>query len=1046
MQLAQVRHGRRQLGDVLNQGQPGPAHRLVLRIDQHRLEEAVDGLLEIPQHLPQDLRRIRGLGQPGRGRLVGRVELPLLLRGVGGRVQGQLLLHAPDDAGAAGVGGEGLGPPGLLHQLGQGLGGPQGPVGVVPPDGQDRLHHVVREAPLQEHALEPALDEVLSSGQGLVVDGHLLVEGCGPVQPFVHAEIHLRGQQVVDDPQGRPAQAKGIRTAPGRHPHAEETGQAVQLVRQAQGQAGQGAGRLVPGEAGQVVLPDGPGHLWRLPALQRVDLPHDALEAGHLDDHGGDQVRLAEGRSPPGHRLLLLRGPQHLGDLGRQLLQPVHLVQHGAQLLVEGEGGQPGGEALQGLGRVVTVEEVRVRVASPDHPLVPGPHHAWMGQAVGVGHGDEIGQELLRLRGDDREVALVFLHHRDEDRLGQLQEALLEGAPHREGSLHQVRHLVQQSRVLRRDAPHLLGQAIHLLLDALTPLLPVQDHALGRDRLQVGVRRGDGEGGEAARGQVGRRVREAGPSAHPATGHPGPGEGHHLVAEEGHHPAQGPGKAHVGLVPAHGLVPTQAVHELGEELGQHLLGRAPLHPLHRVDVVVPHHQVGHVHPLAAGEAQRGLGGLALGVEGPVRGWASPLHLLVRLAGGQLLDQGHQPPGRAGDGQRAVVQPGLLQEPAEEILELLDAVDHVRWGQLLGPQLQEQGLGRGDRDRGFGLRLGHASLAVARACVQAVLQPGELQALALLHVELRHLTGLAAHVREELGPLGHADGAPGVQDVEGVALAQDVVVGGGHQPSFDAGLGLGLVELVELLLPLHVGQLEVVDAVLDLLLPVDLAVGVDAVEVDGPDLVLALEVHGDALQAVGDLHAHRVQGQAAGLLEVGELGDLLAVQPDLPAQAPGPQRGGLPVVLHEADVVAGAVQADGLQAAQVELLGVARVRLEDDLVLGVHLHAVGVLRVAAIVRPEGGLHVGHVPGLRPQDAQGGGRVHGPRAHLLAVGLPDGAALGGPVLVEPHDDVLEREGIGHGCLLKFLSSARSEDEYDFLGHSAATVTREPGRAWG
>jgi hypothetical protein len=60
----------------------------------------------------------------------------------------------------------------------------------------------------------------------------------------------------------------------------------------------------------------------------------------------------------------------------------------------------------------------------------------------------------------------------------------------------------------------------------------------------------------------------------------------------------------------------------------------------------------------------------------------------------------------------------------------------------------------------------------------------------------------------------------------------------------------------------------------------------------------------------------------------------------------------------------------------------------------HLHAVGVLTVAGIVGANRGLDVGHVPGLRAEHAQEGGRVHGAGSHLGVIGLPDQAALVGP----------------------------------------------------
>ena len=96
---------------------------------------------------------------------------------------------------------------------------------------------------------------------------------------------------------------------------------------------------------------------------------------------------------------------------------------------------------------------------------------------------------------------------------------------------------------------------------------------------------------------------------------------------------------------------------------------------------------------------------------------------------------------------------------------------------------------------------------------------------------------------------------------------------------------------------------------------DLAV-LDALDpLDVEDVLDVLQVHGDALEAVGELGRHRLAVEAARLLEVGELGDLHPVAPDLPAEAPGAERRALPVVLDEADVVLARVDADGARASR-----------------------------------------------------------------------------------------------------------------------------------
>lgn len=125
---------------------------------------------------------------------------------------------------------------------------------------------------------------------------------------------------------------------------------------------------------------------------------------------------------------------------------------------------------------------------------------------------------------------------------------------------------------------------------------------------------------------------------------------------------------------------------------------------------------------------------------------------------------------------------------------------------------------------------------------------------------------------------------------------------------------------------HSGMFKIVGRLLALILQVDVAVGdLRAVRCDGPDQVIdavdVLQVHGDALEAIGELTGDGVALQAAGLLEIGELGHLHAVEPDFPAQAPGTQGGRFPVVFDEANVMHQRVDAEVFERAQVERLQV-----------------------------------------------------------------------------------------------------------------------------
>ncbi len=134
-------------------------------------------------------------------------------------------------------------------------------------------------------------------------------------------------------------------------------------------------------------------------------------------------------------------------------------------------------------------------------------------------------------------------------------------------------------------------------------------------------------------------------------------------------------------------------------------------------------------------------------------------------------------------------------------------------------------------------------------------------------------------------------------------------------------------------------------------------------------------------------------------------DLHAVAPALPAEPPGAERRAFPIVLDEADVVQQRVEADRRQRAEIELLQVRRVGLQDHLVLVIVLQPVRVLAVAAVLGAARRLHVGGVPAAGAERAQRGRRMEGAGADLHVVGLQDQAALVGPVIVQRQDQPLE-----------------------------------------
>ncbi len=128
-------------------------------------------------------------------------------------------------------------------------------------------------------------------------------------------------------------------------------------------------------------------------------------------------------------------------------------------------------------------------------------------------------------------------------------------------------------------------------------------------------------------------------------------------------------------------------------------------------------------------------------------------------------------------------------------------------------------------------------------------------------------------------------------------------------------------------------MEVCLGLLALVLEEDLAIGQALLgELQVVDVVDALDIHGQTLQPVGQFARDHIDLDPAHALEIGELGHLHPVAPDLPAQPPGPDGRILPVVLNEADVVQFRIDPDRFQRSQIQGLQVVRVRLQDHLIL------------------------------------------------------------------------------------------------------------------
>ncbi len=302
--------------------------------------------------------------------------------------------------------------------------------------------------------------------------------------------------------------------------------------------------------------------------------------------------------------------------------------------------------------------------------------------------------------------------------------------------------------------------------------------------------------------------------------------------------------------------------------------------------------------LTTHEALERLRRVAVGIEG-----GGPLRPLPKLGGVgfpsiETLDLRDDPSRRAVDEDVSVAEGGLSELLGELLADGFNGrADDVR-GKLFDTDLEDEHLGciadlaalvGGSLD---GLRLTHE---------------WEAQLLATFDPEGSGVSHETTHGGERLRAFGGGDGAAGIHDVERVRRLQDVAVGRHGKACFDHAGRFGDERFVERAVRVDGSVVEVVAAHLIFLLTMSFAVlDLASVGGDGVDDVLevrdALQRHDDALHAVGEFDGDRVQVLAAHLLEVGELGDFHAVEPDFPAEAPRADGGLLPVVLDEPHVV------------------------------------------------------------------------------------------------------------------------------------------------
>ena len=211
---------------------------------------------------------------------------------------------------------------------------------------------------------------------------------------------------------------------------------------------------------------------------------HDALQRGHFHHHVRRQVGLAQVRGAQRGLGLFVAQLQQRRQALHQVFDALALVEHRTQLDLEGQRGQPGAEIFQPVLHIFADEEGRVGKARADDLFVAVGHHVQV-LPIAIAHGHKMRQQFT-VRFKHREVALVFLHHRNQHLWRQAEVLAVKVAQQSRGRFHQVVHLVQQPGVQSiRVAAGLRDQPLHLHLDGSLAFVGVQQDALAFESVEI---------------------------------------------------------------------------------------------------------------------------------------------------------------------------------------------------------------------------------------------------------------------------------------------------------------------------------------------------------------------------------------------------------------------------------------------------------------------------------------------------------------------------------------------------------------------------------
>src|SRR3990172_10730238 len=154
---------------------------------------------------------------------------------------------------------------------------------------------------------------------------------------------------------------------------------------------------------------------------------------------------------------------------------------------------------------------------------------------------------------------------------------------------------------------------------------------------------------------------------------------------------------------------------------------------------------------------------------------------------------------------------------------------------------------------------------------------------LLYISLSTTSCKVSHPCDIACPLSHTDRLSCIEEIKKVGCLKEVIIRRQDQPLPDQRRRLFLIHTETGREHSHIRLFKVVARKLDLGRVVDIAIFDPLCPCEVKHIIHPLKIHGDPLKSVCQFHRYRIEFYPPDLLEIGKLGNLHPIQPDLPTQ-------------------------------------------------------------------------------------------------------------------------------------------------------------------